>query len=39
MGLKVDYIRSGDEGTSNDGNTSQRHFDNPSRAAEVIRIT
>jgi hypothetical protein len=34
MGLKIDYVRSGDEGTSNDGNTSRRFFDNLQKAAE-----
>jgi hypothetical protein len=38
MGLKVDYVRSGDEGTSNDGNTSRRFFDNPQKAAEITVI-
>ncbi|XP_025419316.1 uncharacterized protein LOC112689694 [Sipha flava] len=38
MGLKVDYVRSGGEGTSNDGNTSRRFFDDPSIAAEITGI-
>jgi len=38
MGLKVDYVRSGGEGTSNDGNTSRQFFDDPSKAAKVTGI-
>lgn len=38
MRLKVDYVRSGDKGTSNDGNTSRRFFNDPSRAAEITGI-
>jgi hypothetical protein len=38
MGLKVDYLRSGGEGTFNDGNTSRRIFDNLQKAAEITGI-
>lgn len=38
MGLKVDYVRSGGEGTFNDGNTSRQFFDDPSRTAKITGI-
>jgi len=38
MGLKVDYNRSYGERTPNDGNTSQRFFYDPFKAANKYRI-
>lgn len=38
MGLKVDKVKSGGAGTSNDGNTARRFFSNPSLSAEITGI-
>lgn len=38
MGLKVDRVRAGGAGTSNDGNTARRFFSNPSLSAEITGI-
>jgi hypothetical protein len=38
MGLKVDNVSSGGEGTFNDGNTSWRFFDDTQKVAEITGI-